>query len=344
MQFPTVRFQSAAAEARTGRDPRSLSRGYAAGRLVRLRRGVYLPTEEWLRGTASNRYALTTASLAVSGPAPILCRETALVAWGLEFRQVPSHVRYRTPRRSAVGSVPVSGLYGNPAAILAEHPDLGLRDGRLPMGFPDARHLAAEIQPTALRVPNLGLVLPVEPFDTALSDTLHRLPFVDAVVLTDAVLAGRGLHSARRSREALLALAGDLPFQAARRRMVAVVRFADEQAESVGESYSRALMAELGFEIPQLQVWIHRDGRRIARVDFYWPKLRLVGEFDGLMKYTRAKDLSGRTPVEVLTAEKRREDEIRAVGKRVVRWGWDDLLHPERFATILHRAGVPCAS
>lgn len=126
--------------------------------------------------------------------------------------------------------------------------------------------------------------------------------------------------------------------------MVAVVRFADGQAESVGESYSRALMYELGFEIPHLQIWIHRNGRRIARVDFYWPKLRLVGEFDGAMKYARAEDLSGRAPVEVLMAEKRREDEIRANGERVVRWGWEDLLHPERFAGILHRARVARAA
>lgn len=326
-----------------------MSRGYASGHLVRLRRGVYLPTDEWLRGTAWNRYALTTASLAVSGPAPTLCRETALMAWGLELRQVPSHVRYRTRRRSAVGSVPVSRLYGNPAAVLAEHPDIGSAAGRLPAGFPDARHLdvhrLGEGTGTAtLRVPNLGLILPVEPFDLALADTLHRLPFVDAVVIVDAVLAGRGLRSVVRSREGLVGLVSRLPSEAARRRMSAVVRFGDEQAESVGESYSRALMRELGFEIPSLQVWIHRDGRRIARVDFYWPKLRLVGEFDGLMKYTRAEDLSGRTPVEVLTAEKRREDEIRAAGERVVRWGWDDLLHPERFAAILHRAGVPRAS
>ncbi|NUP74174.1 MAG: hypothetical protein HOQ07_05935 [Sinomonas sp.] len=308
---------------------------------MRVRRGVYVPTEDWLGGTAAHRYALTTASLAVGRPAPVLCRETALLAWGLALPSVPSHVRYRTARRSAAGSVPVGGLYGDVAAVSALYAGLRGESGRLPMGFPDARHFGDGTDAVSMDVPNLGLRLPIEPFDSAIADTLHRLPFVESVVLADAVLAGRGAHSVRRGREDLAALASRLPSAAAKRRMIAVVTFADGLSESVGESLSRALMRELGFEMPQLQVWVHRDGRRVARVDFYWPRLRLVGEFDGAMKYTRAQALSGRTAAEVVLAEKRREDEIRAGGDRVIRWGWDDLVHPERLAMILHRAGVP---
>ncbi len=306
---------------------------------------MYLPTADWLNGTALSRYALTTASLAVCGPAPVLCRETALIAWGLGFARVPSHVHYRTTRRSAVGSAAPVALYGDRAAVLAAHsattPGTSSGARRLPSGFPDARHFELTSSSVPLRIPNLGLSLLLEPFDVAFPDTLHRLPFADAVVLSDAVLAGRGLHSVTRSRDALLALASGLPSGAARRRMVAVVSFADEGAESVGESYSRALMRELGFELPRLQVWLDRDGRRIARVDFYWPRLRLVGEFDGVMKYTRSKEFSGQAPAEVLVAEKRREDEIRALGERVVRWGWDDLMHPQRFGRNPPPGGGP---
>lgn len=336
MKFPRVSFRSSAGEARAGRDSRQLSRDFASGRAVRIRRGVYVPTEAWLAGTAADRYALTTASLAVQGPAPVLCRETALMAWGLEFRSVPSHVRYRTPRRSAVGSVPPADLYGDPSSAAAAYARLRPGARRLPQGFPDARHFATSPGTQKLLVPHLGLSLPVEPLDVALTDTLHRLPFVDAVILSDALLAGRGELAVDRSREALVRLADGLRSAAARRRLNAIVNFADGQSESVGESYSRALMHELGFEPPQLQVWIHADGRRIARVDFYWPRLRLVGEFDGLTKYLGARDAA-----QTVVAEKRREDAIRATGERVVRWGWEDLVRPERFAAILHRAGVP---
>lgn len=136
MEFPPVTFSSSIGEARRGRDSRQLSRDFAAGRIVRLRRGVYLPTDAWLAGTPANRYALTTASLAVNGPPPVLCRETALMAWGLELRSVPSHVRYRTSRRSAVGSTPVGGLYGDPSSAASLYSELRPGAGRLPQGFP----------------------------------------------------------------------------------------------------------------------------------------------------------------------------------------------------------------
>ena len=127
----------------------------------------------------------------------------------------------------------------------------------------------------------------------------------------------------------------------ARARAAFVLSFADAASESVGESFSRALMWELGFEIPQLQFWVTRDGRRIARVDYLWPRIRLAGEFDGLVKYLASQGLSRKSPAEVVVEEKRREDEVRSAGYGMVRWVWADLLEPERFATILHRAGVP---
>ena len=90
-----------------------------------------------------------------------------------------------------------------------------------------------------------------------------------------------------------------------------------------------------------LQVWITKDGRRIARVDYHWAQIRLVGEFDGLQKYLRSQKLSGKSASQAVVEEKLREDEIRSTGERVVRWVWADLLEPARFAAILHRAGVP---
>lgn len=62
----------------------------------------------------------------------------------------------------------------------------------------------------------------------------------------------------------------------------------------------------------------------IARTDFWWPGRRVVGEFDGLGKYTRAQP-GGRSPAEVVVAEKLREDRLRDLGLRVVRWTWADL-------------------
>src|SRR5674476_401682 len=48
-----------------------------------------------------------------------------------------------------------------------------------------------------------------------------------------------------------------------------------------------------------------------GRVDFWWPGARVVGEFDGRVKYGRANP-SGRPPEDVLWDEKLREDRLRA--------------------------------
>lgn len=78
--------------------------------------------------------------------------------------------------------------------------------------------------------------------------------------------------------------------------------------------------------------------------DFYWPELGLVGEFDGHGKYLREEMARGRTAAEVVMAEKAREDRLRALGLRVVRWGWADLLDPARLRRKLLAAGLRARS
>jgi hypothetical protein len=308
-----------------------------------LRRGVYVGIDEWFAGTAADRYAMTTASLAVGGNAPVLCRETALLAWGLELPSTPSHIRYRTDRRAAVGGGPVPTLYGHPeSAKRLWEERMPERPGSLPRGFPDAKHLGF---PTAaavpLYLPHLDLTLPLEPFDEAFVDTVPRLSFAEGLVLADAVLARRPGLKVTRTLDDLRRLCAAMDNRAAQARLNQVLDLASGASESVGESLSRALMWELGFEMPRLQVWITKDGRRIARVDYHWAQIRLVGEFDGLQKYLRSQTLSGKSASQAVVEEKLREDEIRSTGERVVRWVWADLLEPARFAAILHRAGVP---
>jgi hypothetical protein len=79
----------------------------------------------------------------------------------------------------------------------------------------------------------------------------------------------------------------------------------------------------------------------VAFTDFEWPDELLCGEFDGLVKYRKPEYLQGRTPAEALTDEKRREDRIRATGRRVIRWTWSELSSPETFGAFLAAAGVP---
>ncbi|WP_238421854.1 hypothetical protein [Gordonia sp. 'Campus'] len=101
----------------------------------------------------------------------------------------------------------------------------------------------------------------------------------------------------------------------ARRALV----LADKAAESVGESWSRAQMIDAHLPTPRLQHEF-RGRSGVYRADFDWEG-KLVGEFDGMVKYGRFRE-AGKTVADVIVQEKLREDEIRALGPIVVRWTW----------------------
>lgn len=116
------------------------------------------------------------------------------------------------------------------------------------------------------------------------------------------------------------------------------IELLDASSESYGESVSRVLFAEHGVmaPLPQVSVW-DRRGAFVGRVDFAWPALGVVGEFDGRVKYGR--DLEpDQDATEVLWREKRREDLLRELGWLVVRWTWADLYRPQEWLARLDRA------
>ncbi|MHC3001753.1 hypothetical protein [Gordonia sp. GN26] len=111
-----------------------------------------------------------------------------------------------------------------------------------------------------------------------------------------------------------------------RRRGVRVARraltLADPLSETVAESWSRAQMIEAGLPIPRLQHEF-RGRRGTYYSDFDWDE-QLIGEFDGMVKYGRLRE-PGTTIEDSVMREKRREDDLRALGAVVVRWTWTDL-------------------
>lgn len=108
-------------------------------------------------------------------------------------------------------------------------------------------------------------------------------------------------------------------------RAHAVIAFLDGRSESVGESLSRIRIEQYGLPSPILQYEvIAGDGRRY-RLDFFWEEYGIVGEFDGVGKYTDRRDL---------VAEKFREDALRDLGLEVIRWNWAEL---DRFDVVVQR-------
>ncbi len=123
-------------------------------------------------------------------------------------------------------------------------------------------------------------------------------------------------------------------------RLQLVVRLADPGAASVGESRSRYLFWTQNLPAPKLQFHVYDEyGVLVGITDFAWPEHRMLGEFDGKVKYGRLLKPE-QEPGDVVFEEKRREDLLREVtGWGMGRLVWGDLSRPAktgaRFAKLL---------
>ena len=198
----------------------------------------------------------------------------------------------------------------------------------------------------------IGFPPPVEQRDGLTITTLARTvaeiarsePMERSVPMIDAALAGRrAVDSPSRPRvtkDAVREQLVQLESAPGIARARGALGFANGSSESPGESCSRVGMWRLGLPAPVLQREF-RDARGlIGFTDFAWPHLGIVGEFDGLGKYLRNEFARGRSVAEIVMDEKAREDRLRALGLRVVRWGWSDALDLRSLERILRGAGV----
>ncbi|MDS2173953.1 hypothetical protein Q7C18_14695 [Nesterenkonia sp. CL21] len=354
----------------TGTD---LSYGVRTGDMLRLRRGVYVPAQEWLDAAPWERPVLMIAATALADPETVFCRTSALLLHGIPLLHPPQRIHVRTMRRSSVRITRQTPMTGRLSAdaVLAKHRRPPARAAIL-QGMPTQRHepmippdqhrsamrsqaqqdrRSAEelllpqqmLPPTALRIcqgPAVGYR--AEPLELAAVDTATRLPAADAVVILDAVLARLMAQGTEEDEARRLLLAWKDHVSSRRRRALLQRRlaFADPRAESPGESWSRVRIHELGFVTPELQTRVALETGH-ARLDFEWRDAGVVGEFDGRIKYLSQQDQTGRSAALAVHEEKIREDGIRRTGRTVVRWGWEDLRRPTTLGTRLCAAGVP---
>lgn len=264
-----------------------------------LQRGAYLAGEPTL-GVRARHVLQVQATLAGLRTPAVVSHVSAAALHGLPLWRVPVgrvHITRRPPARSDSG------------ARLRSHV------ARLPEE--DVEEVAG---------------LPVTTVARTVVDLARWLPYAPALAIADAALFSETSTRADMSR-VLDASAGTRGSRAAAR----VVASADQRSESVGESRSRALMIEHGLPVPDLQVEVSTAGGVfVGRTDFGWREHRLLGEFDGRIKYGRLLR-PGQSPGDAVFEEKRREDALRAEAYGVVRWVWRDLDQPVRWAADLRR-------
>lgn len=181
---------------------------------------------------------------------------------------------------------------------------------------------------------------PLPEGDVELVDELHRTTMprtvVDLARSCDARLALAAADVALRRGVPPCELSAQLE-AAHRRRGVAqarmIVDFADARSESPGESVSRLTLWQLGLPVPVLQYDLEIGGARY-RADFAWPRWKLLGEFDGKVKYGELL-ADGETAADVVMREKRREVDLRSHGWAIVRWSWAEAMHPDKLDLLV---------
>lgn len=273
-------------------DERTVAHLVRAGKLVRVRRGLFAAGAVWREAAPEQRLALCTRAVLADRPGAAASHMSAAVLHGLP-------------------------AWGGPAGrvdIVCPTPRRRLRSG-----------IALHPWPTGISPVTVDgrLVLPPP---VAIAQVTVEHGVVPGLVCLD-----RALHEGRVTTDEVTQAGQDLQLgPRARRRIELATELSDAACESVGETRTRVLLADLGLPV-RSQVDIRdRDGF-IGRVDFLvgdW----VVVEFDGMIKYD---GLDGRR---ALQQEKAREDRLRAAGYVVVRLVWADLDHPERVFGVIQRA------
>ncbi|MDI1289503.1 MAG: DUF559 domain-containing protein [bacterium] len=269
--------------------------------LVRIRHGIYALTE-WLDSASEaerHRMHLSAAIAAASQPTWAFGASAALVhGMPLPF-DVPEHLELLRQSRQDERSL--------------------ARPSRHRLVLPSTRvttHLVDMRDVTSVDgIPVVGMPLAAL---SAARGVSHRRQ----VALFDAALwRGASTHDELRR------LSEEWRSRGGKAELHEAIERARPGAQTALETFSRLILIDQGLPEPQLQRAFHDRAGIIGYVDMCWPDWHVIGEADGRVKYESRDDL---------VREKVREDRLRALGFRVVRWMWDDIhQRPEAVAAAI---------
>ena len=281
----------------SGLDARTLRLGIKDGTVTRVRRGAHVavgPLEDDPY-LRERQLALgrVAAVVAQSGEDTVVSHASAALLWGLPLLRLPDVVHVRKPVRRSGGAA--GDVFRH---VGAAPPDV-------------VRHRGFVVTSLAQTV----------------ADCARTLGGPGGLVVADAALA------AGAGRQDCIAIVERVPGARGIRTARAVLRVADDGAESPGESRARGLLVALGLPAPETQVMI-RTLSGVFWADLGWSRWRLLIEYDGVAKY--AADGPA-----VLLEERRRQEAIEEAGWRVLRLTSRDLAEPDAVAARIRRAVPP---
>lgn len=298
---------------------------FRAGKYVRMAPGQYVETEQWNAMLPSRRFLLALSARWIRSRGLVLCGESALFLAGLPTLGPPPFIDVASSNdsRSGVERLPLPSVRGEtePARRARLLPVPALRRHRHPVE----------------QVVRSGDFTTV-PLKDAAMEVLTFAPLTRALTIADGLAAWGPLLGLYWTD--LLEAAEQIPYRNRRERAQRILTEARSQSGSPGESASRAIMMQAGVEAPSLQEPVRDSQGLVGYPDFTWKQSQVFGEFDGMIKYSDAEMTRGSAPGAVLGREKQRESRLMATGYRVLRWGWQDILHPDRLIHSLRAAGI----
>ncbi|MEO7006456.1 MAG: hypothetical protein ABI275_00455 [Terrimesophilobacter sp.] len=313
----------------SGTDDRVLRRAAEHGRVVRVISGVYLDATVWNTLEEDERYLLRIAAVAGTRRASVVYSHYSAAA----LLGYPVIGRWPTQVHLIVGAG--SGQRSSPAVVrhvMSVREDELVEVGGFLMTNP-LRTVCdiARVASTATALATLDRALAPVGTSNRDSEPLERVFGAASAVRQEPPL----------EREEILDALGRLGPVRGIRQARFVATFADGASGSPGESLSRLQIHRLHLPKPDLQVRVSNGLVRYWEVDFGWETERLLGEFDGFGKYHRSKMTKGASPEQVVWAEKKREDAIRASTKRgMVRWPWEVAHNLSALRQLLVEAGL----
>jgi hypothetical protein len=284
-----------------GLDDRWIRRAMSAGRWTRVRHGAYTFTDIWHAASEVGRLVtLTKATMRAAAGEVAASHHSASALHGMDLWGIRFDRAHLT--RVDAGA-------GRTQSDVVHHEGVCLEDDLVEVhGLPVVRPVRAALESGVLAGVERGLVV-----------------------------ADSGLRRGLFTREELLDRHEGMSQWPGSQPLHLITRLADGRSESVGETRSRFLFWTRHVPMPDLQFEV-RDGHRLVGVtDFAWPEHRLLGEFDGRVKYGRLLR-PGEEPGDAVFREKRREDLLRQLTDwSMIRITWEDLHHPERTAAAVRR-------
>jgi hypothetical protein len=286
-----------------GYDDKAISRALRRKLWTRVRHGAYTFTDLWEQADAEQRHRMLSAAVMRSlGDKVALSHTSAAIEHGL---------RVWGADLSRVHVTRLDGGAGRTERDVQHHEGFCLGDDVIRMG----EHLVMRAARAALET-------------ATLTEVEGGLVVLDSVVNLERC----GMDDLEEFHPVIQQWPNSQHLQL-------TLRLVDPGAESVGESRSRYLCWAHDLPRPATQFEVFdSDGRLVGTTDFAWPKHRVVGEFDGKVKYGRLLR-PGEDPADAVFREKRREDLIREalVTWAMIRFIWADLYRGAATAARVRR-------